>query len=339
VQLLTEVLTDMNAKARLSAATLYLVLCAAISSSAQQKDRPNILLIVADDMGWSDAGVYGGEIFTPNIDRLASQGYQFLNFHVGSMCAPTRSMLMTGVDNHVVGLGNMIELVADNQRGQPGYEGRLNGKAVTIATLLRDAGYHTYMAGKWHLGYTPEALPASQGFENSFILAEGGADNYEKKSYSPKYKTPPHFYDGLKEVELPPDFYSSRSYTDKMIGWIDSGAADGKPFFAYLAYQAVHMPLQVPPEYAERYISTYQAGWGKARSIRYQRQVELGIAPAGLTLATPPVIPEWNSLPEDERRMDAKRMAVYAGMLEYMDMSIGRVLDHLKQKGQRRRSP
>jgi len=239
----------------------------------------------------------------------------------------------TGVDNHVVGMGNMIELVADNQRGKPGYEGRLNGRAVTVATLLHDAGYHTYMAGKWHLGYTKESLPASQGFEASFILAEGGADNYEKKSYTPKYPTPPHFFDGLNEAELPRDFYSTQYYTDKMIGWIDANLADGKPFFGYLAYQAVHMPLQVPDEYTRRYVSTYQAGWGDVRNVRYQRQVELGIAPAGLQLTAPPVIPNWNSLPEDERRMDAKRMAVYAGMLEYMDMSIGRVLEHLKRKG------
>jgi len=309
-----------------------LFLLGEVTSAAGQDKRPNILLIVADDMGWSDAGVYGGEIFTPNINRLASQGYQFLNFHVGSMCAPTRSMLMTGVDNHVVGLGNMAELVADNQRGKPGYEGRLNGRAVTIATLLRDSGYHTYMAGKWHLGYTKESLPASQGFESSFILAEGGADNYEKKSYTPKYPTA-HFFDGLKEAELPPDFYSTQFYTNKMIGWVDGNASDGKPFFAYLAYQAVHMPLQVPDEYTRRYLWTYQSGWGEVKNVRYQRQVDLGIMPADLKLTTPPIIPDWNSLPEDERRMDAKRMAVYAGMLEYMDMSIGRVLDFLKRKG------
>jgi len=314
------------------AALAMLLLSVALTATAQEK-RPNILLIVADDMGWSDLGVYGGEIFTPNLNRLAGQGYQFLNFHVGAMCAPTRSMLMTGVDNHVVGLGNMVELLADNQRGKPGYEGRLNGRAATIATLLHDAGYHTYVAGKWHLGYTQETLPASQGFEQSFVLAEGGADNYEKKTYTPTYKAPPHFYDGLKPADLPPDFYSTRFYTDKMIGWIDANRNDGKPFFAYLSYQAVHMPLQVPAEYTERYISTYQDGWSKTRSVRYQRQVELGIAPAGLQLATPKVIPDWNTLPENERRMDAKRMAVYAGMLEYMDMSIGRVLEHLKQQG------
>ena len=311
-----------------------LLVCVAgpLTPANAQDKRPNILVIVADDMGWSDLGVYGGEIFTPNLNRLAAQGYQFLNFHVGSMCAPTRSMLMTGMDNHIVGLGNMPELLADNQRGKPGYEGRLNGRAVTMATMLRESGYHTYMAGKWHLGYAKEVLPASQGFENSFILAEGGADNYEKKSYTPVYPTA-HFFDGLNEAELPPNFYSTQFYTDKMIGWVDANLSDGKPFFGYLAYQAVHQPLQVPDEYTERYLSTYQAGWGQIKSFRYQRQVDLGIMPAGLKLETPPIIPDWNSLPEDERRMDAKRMAVYAGMLEYMDMSIGRMLDHLKQRG------
>jgi arylsulfatase len=222
-------------KVRFLAAALLSALLSIASARARGAERPNILLIVADDMGWSDAGVYGGEIYTPNINRLANQGYQFLNFHVGAMCAPTRSMLMTGMDNHVVGLGNMAELLSENQRGKPGYEGRLNGRAATIATMLHDAGYHTYMAGKWHLGYTKESLPASQGFEDSFSLAQGGADNYEKKSYTPTYPKV-YFFDGLKEAELPPDFYSSKFYTNKMIGWIDTNLSDGKPFFGYLAY-------------------------------------------------------------------------------------------------------
>ncbi len=318
-------------KARFLAALLYALLGLA-STKVLAADKPNILLIVADDMGWSDTGVYGGEIYTPNINRLANQGYQFLNFHVGAMCAPTRSMLMTGMDNHVVGLGNMTELVSDNQRGKPGYEGRLNGRAATVATMLHDAGYHTYIAGKWHLGYTKESLPASQGFEKSFILAQGGADNYEKKSYTPTYAKV-SFFDGLNEADLPPDFYSSKFYADKMISWIDSNLNDGKPFFGYLAFQAVHMPLQVPAEYSSRYVSTYQEGWDKAKEVRYQRQVELGIMPSGLKPVPVPGLKAWGSLSDDERRKNAKEMAVYAGMLEYMDMSIGRVLEHLKQKG------
>jgi arylsulfatase A-like enzyme len=293
--------------------------------------KPNLLLIVADDMGFSDASPYGGEIFTPNIAKLAYEGAMFTNFHVAPTCTPTRAMLLTGRDNHDVGVGNMKELLADNQYGRPGYEGGLNSQAVTIATILRDAGYHTYMAGKWHLGQTKEQLPASRGFEDSVLLGEGGADNWEKKPYTPKYKAV-HFYEGLREIDLPADFYSSKFYTDKLLGYIDKNVNDGKPFFGYLAFQAVHQPHQAPAEFTERYAWTYRAGWSAIKDTRYQRQVELGIMPAGLELLSMPGVPAWSSLPADEQRMNAKRMAVYAGMLEYMDMSIGRVLAYLKDK-------
>jgi arylsulfatase A-like enzyme len=181
-------------------------------ADAYAAGQPNILLIVADDLGFSDTSPYGGEIFTPNIASLAYQGAMFTNFHVAPTCTPTRAMLLTGRDNHVVGVGNMKELLADNQLGKPGYEGGLNSRAVTIATILRTAGYHTYMAGKWHLGQTKEQLPASQGFEESVVLGEGGADNWEKKPYTPKYQAV-HFYEGFNEIGLPelqdtfPDYY------------------------------------------------------------------------------------------------------------------------------------
>jgi arylsulfatase A-like enzyme len=154
----------------------YILMSAALAAGTGEKPaarspgKPNILLIVADDMGFSDTSPYGGEIFTPNIASLAYQGAMFTNFHVAPTCTPTRAMLLTGRDNHVVGVGNMKELLADNQFGKPGYEGALNSRAVTIATMLREAGYHTYMAGKWHLGQTKEQLPASQGFEESVVL-------------------------------------------------------------------------------------------------------------------------------------------------------------------------
>ncbi|MFY9986443.1 MAG: arylsulfatase [Chthoniobacterales bacterium] len=293
--------------------------------------KPNLLLIVADDMGFSDTSPYGGEIFTPNIAKLAYEGAMFTNFHVAPTCTPTRAMLLTGRDNHDVGVGNMKELLADNQYGKPGYEGGLNSQAVTIATILRDAGYHTYMAGKWHLGQTKEQLPASQGFEDSVVLGEGGADNWEKKPYTPKYKAV-HFYEGVNEIELPADFYSSEFYTDKLLGYIDKNVSDRKPFFGYLAFQAVHQPHQAPAEFTDRYTWTYRGGWSAIKQTRYQREVELGIMPAGLQLLSLPGVPEWSSLPADEKLMNAKRMAVYAGMLEYMDMSIGRVLAYLKEK-------
>jgi arylsulfatase len=319
----------------LFAATRTLLAAAALALAlgpAHAAKRPNVLLILADDMGYSDASPYGSEIFTPNIAQLANQGMALSNFHVSAYCAPTRSMLLTGVDNHVTGLGNMIELAADNQSGKPGYEGHLNGRAGTIATTLRGAGYHTYMAGKWHLGKTPETMPAGQGFEQSVGLLEGGADNWESKSYSPGYKSV-HFFENRGELKLPDDFYSSRFYADRLIQYIDANKADGKPFFGYLAFQAVHQPHQAPPDFTARYVSTYQAGWTAISNFRYQRQVELGLVPAGLTMSRPPIVQDWATLPADEQRMNAKRMAVYAGMLEYMDHSIGRVLAYLRRTG------
>jgi arylsulfatase len=305
---------------------------AAALNMAHAADRPNILLILADDMGYSDASPYGGEIFTPNLARLANQGALFSDFHVAAYCAPTRGMLLTGVDNHLIGLGNMIELAADNQRGQPGYEGYLNGRAATLATILHDAGYSTFMAGKWHLGKTAASIPAAQGFDESVGVLEGGADNWESKSYSPGYKSV-HFFDGRNELTLPADFYSSRFYADRMIRYIDDNAATGKPFFGYLAFQAVHQPHQAPANFTARYISTYQAGWSAIARFRYERMVDLGVMPPGLTTSRAAVVEDWDALSADDKLMNAKRMAVYAGMVEYMDLSIGRVVEHLKSKG------
>ncbi|MGE0223222.1 MAG: arylsulfatase [Acetobacteraceae bacterium] len=317
-------------RALLTAAALGVVF--GIGEAVAADKRPNILLILADDMGYSDASPYGGEMFTPNIARLADQGTMLTNFHVSAYCAPTRSMLLTGVDNHIVGLGNMVELLSDNQRGKPGYEGYLNGRAVTVARTLRDAGYHTYMAGKWHLGKTPETMPASQGFDRSVGVLEGGADNYESKSYTPVYQSV-HFFEDRNELKLPENFYSTRFYADRLISYIEANRADGKPFFGYLSFQAVHQPHQAPADFTARYVSTYQAGWSQIASFRYMRQVELGLMPAGLTLARPAAVPNWETLSADDKRMNAKRMAVYAGMVEYMDYSIGRVLDYLQRNG------
>ena len=310
---------------------LMLSVCVTFGA-ASAAERPNILVILADDMGYSDISPYGSEIYTPSIAQLANQGLMFTNFHVAAYCAPTRSMLMTGADNHVVGLGNMIELAADNQVGRPGYEGHLNGRAPTLATMLRDSGYHTYLAGKWHLGKTPDSIPAAQGFEDSVGVLEGGADNWEAKSYSPGYQAV-HFFDGRQPLELPVGFYSSSFYADRMMRAINSHAGDGRPFFGYLAFQAVHQPHQAPAEFTARYISTYDAGWSAISLFRYQRMVDRGLMPAGLVMNRPSIVPGWTTLSADERRMNAKRMAVYAGMLEYMDLSIGRVLDHLRTKG------
>jgi len=295
--------------------------------------RPNIIIFLIDDMGYADLGSYGSEISTPNIDRLATQGIQFSNFHTAATCSPTRSMLLTGVDNHLTGMGNMIEIMADNQFDQPGYEGYMGNRVVTVATLLKEAGYHTYMAGKWHLGKTKESLPAARGFERSIALMESGADNWEKKTYLPLYDFV-HFYEGFEETDLPEDFFSTDYYINRIKEYIEADRSDGKPFFAYVSFQAQHYPLQAPQEYIDKYLGVYDGGWEKIRAQRYARQVELGLMPAGLELPPMASAPAWDSLSEEERRVQAKKMAVYAGMLDNVDANIGRLLAYLKEIGE-----
>jgi len=282
-------------------------------------------------MGFADLGCYGSEISTPNIDALAAKGVRFTNFHTASTCSPTRSMLLTGVANHLIGFGNMDEIMADNQIGKPGYEGYLSNRAVTLPTLLKSAGYHTYMAGKWHLGKEKSHLPASRGFERSIALMESGADNWEKKSYLPLYDDVT-FYEGFKKVdELPEDWFSTDYYTDRMIEYIGKDHGDGKPFFGYLSYQAQHYPLQAPKEYIEKYLGTYDDGWELLRKRQYDNQVKMGLMPAGLTMQRNPDVPDWDKLSDKDKRYYSKRMAVYAAMMENLDSNIGRLLDYLRK--------
>lgn len=302
--------------------------------------RPNILVIVADDMGFSDAGAYGGEINTPHIDALAAAGMQFTNFHVSATCSPTRGMLMTGVTNHLVGMGNMKEIMAENQKGKPGYETWLNDSVVTLPSLLQDAGYNTYMAGKWHLGMRAESQPIARGFKHSFALMESGADNWEAKHYLPGGSAT--WIEDGKQISLPDDFYSSFTYADKLISYIDEGHDEGRPFFGYLAFQAVHAPHQVPEGYIERYRDKYDAGWDAIRQQRYTRQLQSGLLPDtgeqavtddwGTFYTTPYI--EWDALSEEEKAYRSRQMAVFAGMAEAMDQSIGKVIKYLKDSDQ-----
>jgi arylsulfatase A-like enzyme len=316
---------------KLSIAMLTITLALLKPAFANQDGvSPNILLILADDLGFSDLGSYGGEIDTPNIDVLAKQGVRFSNFHVSATCSPTRSMLMTGVDNHLNGLGNMKIIMADNQFGQPGYEGYLNNSVETFANVLQRNGFGTYMAGKWHLGMQPENLPVNKGFDKAFSLMETGADNWEKKPYLPHNKQV-HFKEGLEEVDLPNDFYSSDFYTDKLISYLDQHDS-AKPFFGYLAFQASHYPHQAPKKITEKYLETYKEGWEVIKSKRYQRLVLLGLMPPSLEFLELPTIEEWASLSEEQKRYRNKQMAVYAAMIDRMDHNIGRILSYLKRR-------
>lgn len=304
----------------------------ALSEASQ---RPNVVLILADDLGFSDIAPYGSEINTPTLSALAANGVSFTNYHTAASCAPTRAMLLTGVDSHRAGVPNIPEMIPPEQRQHSHYQGVLGRNVVTVATLLQDSGYHTYMAGKWHLGMTKDLLPSHRGFERTVAMADSGADNWEQKPYLPIYEKANWFADG-KEFNLPQDFYSSQFLVDKLIEFIDSNGDDGRPFFAYLPFQAVHMPVQAPQVFIDRYMGMYDQGWGKLRQQRLTRAIELGVVPAGSNMVSMSTIEEWDALTEVQKRYQAKRMAVYAAMVEAMDFHLGRLIRHLKRTGQYR---
>lgn len=294
---------------------------------------PNIVLILADDLGFSDTAPYGSEIQTPTISALAEMGMQFTNYHTAANCAPSRAMLLTGVDSHRNGVPNIPETIPPEQKRHPHYQGTLDTKLLTIAEALQSAGYHTYMAGKWHLGNTPEQLPSQRGFERSFALGATGADNWEDKPYLPIYDRAEWFADG-KEASLPDKFYSSEFLVDKAIEFIDSNIADAKPFFAYIPFQAVHIPVQAPQEFTDKYADAYHDGWQALREARQAKLKALGIVPMNSNMVQMSSMGDWDAQTEEQKRYQAKRMAVYAGMVDAMDFHIGRLVAHLKTIGE-----
>jgi len=307
--------------------------------------RPNILLIVLDDVGFSDLGFTASEISTPVMNSLANSEILMTNYHVSATCSPTRAMLLTGVDNHQAGLGTMNELLADNQKGKPGYETYLNYDVVTVSSLLYDADYHTYMTGKWHLSYggsvknVEEKLdqwnkydPHERGFEETFSAALPG-NHFNEKGIMIGHTG---FYTiNGERVSLPDDFYSATSYTDYLIEMIDQNHGDGKPMFMYLPFWTSHYPLHAPEEYIKKYEGVYDKGWDEIREDRFQTQKELGLIPQELEL--PPrldAVPSWEELTPEEQKFEAKKMQVYAAMTDVTDVNIGRVIDHLKDIGE-----
>ena len=315
-----------------AALSIPLINAASAAPIATVKPPPNIVLLLADDLGFSDLASYGSEINTPNLSTLARQGVQFSNFHVAANCAPTRAMLMTGVNNHRAGVGNIIEMIPDEFLDSPAYQGTLSTNTVTVATLLRDAGYHTYMAGKWHLGHSPKLLPSARGYERTVALADSGADNWEQKPYLPIYEQANWFADG-ERFELPDDFYSSRFLVDKIIEFIDSNSGSKAPFFAYLPFQAVHIPVQAPQSFIDRYDGKYDEGWEVLRSRRHKAAQALGLVPENSAMEPMASTESWQNLEPKTKRYQAKRMAVYAAMVEAMDFHIGRLIQHLKDTG------
>ena len=284
----------------------------------------------------------GSEIPTPTLDTLRNEGKLFTNFHTLPTCSPTRSVLMTGVDNHLNGLGTMAEMIVSNQKGKPGYEGHLNDNVVTIPQLLKDNGYHTYMTGKWHLAYGAfdpsqdwekwsRYDPHARGFEETFSVEIPGS----------------HFTNlGLNSGHIPlalrngekveyPQQYIDDVFTDYMIQFMDKNHNDGKPMFMYLSFWNNHMPLQAPQEYIKKYEGMYDAGWDKVREQRFQKQKELGLVLQDMMLPTRNnLVPAWDSLNSTEQKQEAKKMEIFAAMLDSLDHNLGRVVTHLKDTGE-----
>ncbi|MDD9893893.1 MAG: arylsulfatase [Gammaproteobacteria bacterium] len=312
-------------------AVIAAVIC--LSSFSATAQQPNIVLLIGDDVGYSDLGAYGGEIDTPHLDALAEAGTRFANYHSTASCSPTRSILMTGVDHHRNGLGNMVIVAPEEHIGQPGYEGMLNDKVATLAEMLQANGYHTYHLGKWHLGNAPDKRPYNRGFERTITLGDTGADNWEQRSYLPNYDKAHWYADGV-EHQLPDDFYSSKYFVDKAIEFIGDQHADGRPFFASIGFQAVHIPLQAPAEFTEKYHQRYQDGWGPIRQQRRDRAAELGLILRNTPFREMATTKSWDALSADEQAYKARIMAVYAGMLDAMDHHIGRLVTYLKSIGQ-----
>ena len=295
--------------------------------------KPNIILIMSDDMGYSDLGVYGGEIDTPNLDALANSGVKFTQFYNTARCCPTRASLMTGLYPHQTGIGHMTNPPDSNadDLGLPAYRGFLNKSNMTIAEVLKENGYATLMTGKWHLGMAEQdQWPLQRGFDRFYgILA--GASNYFEPDGNRGITI------GNEQIEInDPDYYTTDAFTDNALKFIDESKTDyaDKPFFLYLAYTAPHWPLQAKKEDIDKYRDRYKDGWGALRQERYRRMQELGLIDDSVKLSEQDSR-SWDSLSPEKQDEMALRRAIYAAQVDRMDQNIGKLVQHLEEKGLR----
>ena len=331
--------TERAARAVLLAIGLALGLASAVPAAAAPPTtttptkRPNIVLVVVDDWGYSDVGAFGGEIATPNLDALAAAGTRFASFHVSGECSPTRAMLLTGVSSHRAGVGAMRETVPWQHYGKPGYLTVLDRGVVTLATLLQESGYRTYASGKWHVGKQPHNLPGARGFDRSLVQGDSGSDNWDPRQRYLALTDRVYWFEDDKPKEMPREYYSSEFFVDRALGWLRADTARPEPFFLYLAFQANHIPLQAPREFIDRYRGAYDMGWEALRTARRDRAAALGLVPQGTPLADSPLVPDWDALDPAARREAARHMEIYAGMATAMDHELGRLIAQLRADG------
>mgnify|MGYP005842763403 CR=1 FL=1 len=303
----------------------------AIMKAAPRAPRPNIVVILADDMGFSDIGCFGSEIPTPNLDRLAARGIRFTHFSNTARCSPTRASLLTGLYPHQAGMGHLDNMVKPGSRG---YQGRLSEESATIAEVLRPAGYRTIMTGKWHLGQQHGTPPWQRGFERSLNSQAGGI-------YFPGQvgrKNQPLYLNGraipLDSPELGNSWYSSDLWTKFGLNFIDEAVKEKKPFFHYLAFCAPHFPLMAPQADIDRFRGKYMAGWDRLREERYRRQIRMGLIDRRWPLTErPPDSPAWDSLDAKEKDRYDHMMAIYAAMVHRIDVNVGVLVEGLSRRG------
>ncbi len=317
--------------------TMLFLIMGITTCMAEEHDskRPNIVLIMADDMGYSDVGCYGSEINTPNIDKLAANGIRFTQFYNAGRCCPTRASLMTGLYPHQAGVGHMTNDVFNYAK--EGYQGNLNRKCLTMAEILKTAGYNTYMTGKWHLGTHPGMWPCDRGFEEYFGIVEGSSDYFKVR---PKRILARNNV-LVDTTAARSNFYLTDAFSDSAITFIDKNNDKNKPFFLYLAYNAPHWPLQAKMEDIQKYEGKYRAGWDKIREARYQKQLKMGMWEKPITLSPKnddllkpgSGQPVWESIANNEKNLAELdlTMAIYAAMIDCMDQGIGRLMEYLEK--------
>lgn len=290
-------------------------------------EKPNIIIIMADDMGYSDIGCYGGEISTPNIDRLAANGLRYTQFYNAGRCCPTRASLLTGLYSHQTGMGWMTA----GDLGYPGYTGDINNQCVTIGEVLQEAGYATWVVGKWHV--THDKYIGPDGPKHNWPLQRGFDKYYGPQHGGGSYFTPGFLTNGNDRIETPEGYYTTDAFSDTASQYIENHDKS-KPFFMYLAYTAPHFPLHAKPEDIEKYDGKYLKDWDIIREARYEKMMEMGILEDHWDLSVKAGVPDWNELSDAKKQEFDKRIAVYAAQIDCMDQGIGRVIESLEKTGQ-----
>ena len=315
--------------------------CATSQETDNPPTSPNIIVILADDMGYSDIQPFGGEIPTPNLNKLADHGLTMTQFYNAGRCCPTRASLLTGLYQHQAGVGYMDKPKKDSlKKIVPNYQGHLNQSCVTIAEVLKTNGYQTYLSGKWHVGRAEPYWPSKRGFDNSFAYVYGAGSYFNLEPFRPGNDKSLLLYND-SVVDPGEDFYLTRAISDHAVNFIDQSAEKENPFFMYVAYTAPHWPLHALTEDIEKFSGQYAGGWDSLRQVRYQKMQEMELLYDTWPLTdrfvhkeNPSLTPSWDSLSYEEKQKWEKRMAVYAAMVYRMDAGIGRIVEQLKTSGQ-----